>query len=115
MLRMQGDNYHSELDHPNPEAELIYFKGQRCPSRSCQCRLHDICTQRFFSTQKARKCPLCKTDWTGNDHVGERAAMNKKEKPKRISTNGNAVRRRSALIMNEDEEQEQEEDGDDYE
>ncbi|MCJ1394449.1 hypothetical protein MMC18_007412 [Xylographa bjoerkii] len=48
--------------------------GQRCPKRSCQCRLHDICTQNFFRVQKSKKCPLCQTDWIGDDFVGERAA-----------------------------------------
>ncbi|MCJ1405488.1 hypothetical protein MMC11_008716 [Xylographa trunciseda] len=52
----------------------IITTGQRCPKRSCQCRLHDICTQNFFRMQKSKKCPLCKIDWTGDDFVGERAA-----------------------------------------
>ena len=58
-------------------------QGQRCPKRNCQCRLHDICTQSFFRVQKSKKCPLCKTDWTGNDFVGERAvATTAKSKPR---------------------------------
>ncbi|KAI4146517.1 MAG: hypothetical protein L6R39_003436 [Caloplaca ligustica] len=50
------------------------LKGQRCSQRNCPCRLHDICTQNFFRMQRSRNCPLCKTEWTGNDFVGERAA-----------------------------------------
>ena len=68
---------------------LIIDKGQRCPKRGCPCRLHDICTQNFFRTQKAKKCPLCKTDWTGNDFVGERAVTGSEG-----STNG---KRRSGV------------------
>ena len=82
----------------------MQMQGQRCPNRDCLGRLHDICTQRFFTTQKTRKCPLCKTDWTGNDFVGERAAVNMKETAKRRSTNGSAVRRQSSLNAVEDEE-----------
>jgi hypothetical protein len=50
------------------------LQGQRCPRRSCGGRLHNGCTQKFFTMQKSRKCPLCKTEWTGEDHVGELAA-----------------------------------------
>ncbi|MCJ1289359.1 hypothetical protein MMC34_000891 [Xylographa carneopallida] len=70
-----------EEDHPRVlKIKLCYAckeiitSGQRCPKRSCPCRLHDICTQNFFRVQKSKKCALCKTDWTGNDFVGERAA-----------------------------------------
>ncbi|MCJ1329226.1 hypothetical protein MMC10_005904 [Thelotrema lepadinum] len=52
----------------------IITTGQRCAKRSCQCRIHDICTQNLFRIQKSRKCPSCKTDWSGEDFVGERAA-----------------------------------------
>ncbi|KAL8741685.1 MAG: hypothetical protein Q9190_005735 [Brigantiaea leucoxantha] len=53
----------------------IVTVGQRCPKRSCPVRLHDICTQTFFRMQKSRTCPTCKTEWTGNDFVGERAVL----------------------------------------
>ncbi|KAG8530098.1 uncharacterized protein KY384_005580 [Bacidia gigantensis] len=66
----------------------IITTGQRCPIRDCPCRLHDICTQRFFTTQKGKRCPVCKTEWTGRDFVGERAAVDMKEKAKRRSSNG---------------------------
>lgn len=47
-------------------------QGQRCPRRECPCRLHDICTQNFFRSQRSRTCPICKTDWDGKSYVGER-------------------------------------------
>ncbi|KAL8949330.1 MAG: hypothetical protein Q9222_004555 [Ikaeria aurantiellina] len=52
----------------------IVTMGQRCQRRSCPCRLHDICTQNFFRMQRSTGCPLCKSEWTGSDFVGERAA-----------------------------------------
>ena len=53
---------------------LTPSQGQRCPRRACGCRLHDICTESFFTMQRSRQCPVCKTEWTGEDFVGERAA-----------------------------------------
>ena len=47
-------------------------QGQRCPKRECPCRLHDICTQNFFRSQRSRTCPICKADWDGKSYVGER-------------------------------------------
>ena len=76
-------------------------QGQRCPKKTCPCRLHDICTQNFFRTQKSRKCPLCETDWTGKDFVGERAAASTQAKTRK-SANG-VPRRQSAVIVDEDE------------
>ena len=67
---------------------LTSLQGQRCARRECQCRLHDICTQQFFRSQDVRLCPWCKTGWTGNDFVGERAAAGMKEKPKRRQRSG---------------------------
>lgn len=90
------------------------MKGQRCPKKSCPCRLHDICTQNFFRTQSSRKCPLCQTDWTGNDFVGERAAISTQHKPaKRKSGSGAAARGESPVAVEEDEEVDEAEEGDD--
>ncbi|MCJ1243321.1 hypothetical protein MMC30_000518 [Trapelia coarctata] len=75
----------------------IITVGQRCPKRSCQCRLHDICTQNFFRVQKSKKCPLCKTDWTGNDFVGERAAAGT-DKPQRRSGGGSNARATQMVV-----------------
>ncbi|KAL9101610.1 MAG: hypothetical protein Q9163_003149 [Psora crenata] len=87
--------------------ELI-TTGLRCANRDCLCRLHDICTQRFFSTQTSRTCPLCETNWTGKDFVGERAAVGMKRMIKRRSTNGGNDRSSFAVAV-------QREDGSDIE
>ncbi|KAL8658361.1 MAG: hypothetical protein Q9226_001071 [Calogaya cf. arnoldii] len=55
----------------------IVTVGQRCSKRSCNCRLHDICIQNFFRMQRSNDCPVCKTEWTGDVFVGERAAPTK--------------------------------------
>ncbi|CAL8581490.1 hypothetical protein XPA_007180 [Xanthoria parietina] len=62
----------------------IVTVGQRCSKRSCHCRLHDICVQNFFRMQRSNGCPVCKTEWTGDSFVGERAA------PRRSGAGSNA-------------------------
>ncbi|KAI9785418.1 MAG: hypothetical protein M1816_000433 [Peltula sp. TS41687] len=47
--------------------------GQRCPKKNCPCRIHNICTEGLFKAQNAKRCPSCKTQWTGADFVGEKA------------------------------------------
>ncbi|KAI9805523.1 MAG: hypothetical protein M1825_000774 [Sarcosagium campestre] len=71
---------------------LILSKGQRCATRDCPCRLHNICTESFFRTQPSRTCPLCKVDWTGNDFVGEKAVTSAERAERR---SGGAQRRRT--------------------
>ena len=71
---------------PRLAAANLKPQGQRCPKRACQCRLHDICTQNFFRMQKAKKCPLCKEVWTGEDLVGEKAAPTATRKRKSGAT-----------------------------
>ncbi|OAX84306.1 hypothetical protein ACJ72_01328 [Emergomyces africanus] len=53
----------------------IITMGQRCSQRQCAGRLHDICTQNFFRRQQAETCPICKSPWTGEHFVGERAIV----------------------------------------
>lgn len=74
-------------------------KGQRCSQRTCPCRLHDICTQNFFRMQRSRDCPLCKTEWTGNDFVGERAAPKNQQARRRGGGGSNA---NTSRITNEE-------------
>jgi len=40
--------------------------------------------------QKSKKCLLCKTDWTGNDFVGERAAATTPKPQRRSGAGSNA-------------------------
>ena len=41
--------------------------------RECTIRVHDMCTQNLFRALRERKCPACKTEWDGENYVGERA------------------------------------------
>ncbi|MCJ1259691.1 hypothetical protein MMC24_007530 [Lignoscripta atroalba] len=84
----------------------IITVGQRCPKRSCQCRLHDICIQNFFRVHKSKKCPLCHADWTGNDFVGERAVTAKEKQSQRKTNSGGSSARRGTQIVAEDAEDE---------
>jgi hypothetical protein len=52
---------------------LTVSKGQRCSQRECSGRLHDICTQNFFRSQRSQTCPVCKSEWDGKHFVGEKA------------------------------------------
>ncbi|KAI1971524.1 hypothetical protein LOZ53_003755 [Ophidiomyces ophidiicola] len=56
---------------------LTTIQGQRCSQRQCPARLHDMCTRNFFRLQRGEVCPLCKTNWTGDHFVGERAIGDK--------------------------------------
>ncbi len=94
----------------------MVFQGQRCARRDCQIRLHDICTQQFFRSRDSKACPTCKTAWTGNDFVGEKAAARMKEKPKRRKksglsdrSNGSIVRQQSPTIVEDDDDEEEHE------
>lgn len=51
----------------------IVTHGQRCAERDCTVRLHDICDDVFWRTQRRKECPRCSTVWTGKHFVGERA------------------------------------------
>ncbi|KAM5463247.1 hypothetical protein MauCBS54593_007657 [Microsporum audouinii] len=51
----------------------IITVGQRCSNRQCSGRLHQNCIRNFFRLQQAEVCPVCKTSWTGDCFVGERA------------------------------------------
>jgi non-structural maintenance of chromosomes element 1 len=48
--------------------------GLRCASQECNVRLHDFCARQMFQNAAVKTCPVCKTEWTGKDFVGERAA-----------------------------------------
>ncbi|KIW08360.1 uncharacterized protein PV09_01276 [Verruconis gallopava] len=53
----------------------IVTVGERCAERECLCRFHDFCARSFFNNQREKRCPTCKTEWTGNHYVGEKAAV----------------------------------------
>ncbi|OHW90847.1 RING-like domain-containing protein [Colletotrichum incanum] len=47
--------------------------GQRCAERDCNARLHHICEDAYWRTQRSHKCPRCSRDWDGEHYVGEEA------------------------------------------
>ncbi|KAF6221692.1 hypothetical protein HO133_001660 [Letharia lupina] len=90
---------YNDLDEDEGDEERASKKIKQC--FACK----EIITTNFFRTQSSKKCPLCRTDWTGSDFVGERAAMSTQHKPaKRRSGSGAVARRASPVALEEDEE-----------
>ena len=87
-------------------------QGQRCPKRNCPCRLHDICAQGFWRTQPSRQCPICKTEWTGNNFVGEKAVVSSERNTQVKRKSGGPNGRKSAQAPEVEEELEGNEEGD---
>ncbi|KPI43892.1 Non-structural maintenance of chromosomes element-like protein [Cyphellophora attinorum] len=89
----------------------IITTGQRCARRECPFRLHDICIQNFFRTQRSQVCPLCQTAWDGKHYVGEKAFTTSDRytgRNRNRATGGrpSAVRDNEAAQEEEDEESE---------
>lgn len=63
---------HEKIKTCNACKEIITV-GQRCADLKCPGRLHIICTQNFFRTQRGNTCPVCKKEWDGKHYVGEMA------------------------------------------
>ncbi|BFZ61207.1 hypothetical protein YB2330_002266 [Saitoella coloradoensis] len=78
----------------------IITHGQRCSNMRCECRFHDFCATRFFTGSRQTKCPICKTEWTGDAYVGERSA---------VRGQGDRGRRRSRQHRELEEEDEEDE------
>lgn len=55
---------------------ISIIKGLRCTNHSCNFRLHEACATGIFRASRSPECPTCNTEWTGNDPVGEKAAVN---------------------------------------
>ncbi|KAK2011055.1 RING-like domain-containing protein [Colletotrichum eremochloae] len=51
----------------------IVTVGQRCAERDCNARIHHICSDAYWRTQRSHKCPRCSRDWDGEHYVGEEA------------------------------------------
>ncbi|KAH0543702.1 hypothetical protein FGG08_002018 [Glutinoglossum americanum] len=96
--------------------ELITV-GQRCPTRECAVRIHDVCTQNLFRALRERNCPKCKAEWVGENYVGERAVTTTEAwlKGRRRSKGGartSGAQQRSTQLADEEgagEEEEEEE------
>ncbi|KAF2725054.1 hypothetical protein K431DRAFT_309714 [Polychaeton citri CBS 116435] len=55
----------------------IVTEGQRCPTLTCEARLHNHCVRYMFRAQGGRElCPLCTVSWHDALPVGEGAARN---------------------------------------
>ncbi|TID24809.1 DNA repair protein Nse1 [Venturia nashicola] len=105
----------------------IVTVGLRCTNRECPSRFHDFCANAFFRTRTDKKCPTCKTDWTGDKFVGERAvgggavrsntrpSTNSASNPRHSNGTSQARRRRSAVQEEDDLDEEEEEDLDEEE
>lgn len=75
--------------------------GQRCSKSTCPCRLHNGCTTQFFRNATNPTCPLCQSEWTGSDFVGERAVtMGGNSGNRNRRTNGAANGRASTSRAN---------------
>ncbi|EFQ27694.1 RING-like domain-containing protein [Colletotrichum graminicola] len=51
----------------------IVTVGQRCGEVDCNARLHHICADAYWRTQRSHKCPRCSRDWDDEHYVGEEA------------------------------------------
>ncbi|KAJ4305391.1 hypothetical protein N0V90_000922 [Kalmusia sp. IMI 367209] len=77
--------------------------GLRCDNRDCGVRWHTRCANQYFGGQQsnARRCPKCKTNWTGNLHVGEKAD--------RVQGRSSTAGRSSRMHMQQEEDDEMDE------
>lgn len=75
--------------------------GLRCDNRDCGVRWHTRCANQFFGGQqgRARRCPKCKTAWTGTTYVGEKAD--------RVQPQGSTAGRSSRVQPNVDEDEDE--------
>ncbi|KAL8647394.1 MAG: hypothetical protein Q9210_005588 [Variospora velana] len=69
----------------------------------------EIVTMNFFRMQRSRDCPLCKTEWSGKDFVGERAAPKTNKQGSRRSGGGSNANT-SQVIRDEPSHAEDEDD-----
>jgi hypothetical protein len=87
----------------------IVTVGLRCRNRQCSARWHDMCAQAYFNAQRGEKrCSKCRTEWTGDRYVGERAA----QVPQRAGGSSMAARSSGAgarsQVQEDDEDDEDE-------
>jgi hypothetical protein len=78
--------------------------GLRCDNRDCGVRWHTRCGNQFFGGQQdsAKRCPKCRTAWTGTTYVGEKAD--------RVQPRGSTAGRSSRAQQNEDDDEDDDED-----
>ncbi|KAA8909088.1 DNA repair protein Nse1 [Sphaerosporella brunnea] len=83
--------------------------GQRCEKLSCDVRMHEPCAVSFFRINKDKKCPRCKTTWTGKESVGEAAAGKLRRHVQKRAAVPTRQKRREETVEEGEEEQEEEE------
>lgn len=76
----------------------IVTVGLRCNNRDCGVRWHERCANQYFGGQPggARRCPKCKTEFSGTTYVGEKAD--------RVQNTGSSAGRRSNMRAQEEED-----------
>jgi hypothetical protein len=85
----------------------IVTVGQRCPHRDCGVRLHDGCAQQYFRARRGNKeCPSCRTEWSGNHFVGEKAVQNRSNGAARGAAGTSRVSGGRSQVFDDDEEDE---------
>ncbi|KAK1836612.1 Nse1 non-SMC component of SMC5-6 complex-domain-containing protein [Podospora conica] len=82
----------------------IVTHGQRCANLDCVIRLHDICQDDYWATQREKKCPKCKTAWDGEHFVGERAVTSRSGYQRGRGGRRSGAGRRSQAAQEEDGE-----------
>ncbi|KAI0132194.1 putative DNA repair protein Nse1 [Xylariales sp. AK1849] len=91
----------------------IVTVGQRCAERDCLVRLHDICEDAFWRTQRDKECPKCSTAWAGTHFMGPKA-VTETEAYKRGRRYSKGHRGRGSLmedVMQNEDEVDEEVDG----
>ncbi|KAI8818085.1 Nse1 non-SMC component of SMC5-6 complex-domain-containing protein [Fimicolochytrium jonesii] len=89
--------------------EMVTSDYERCTVANCKARLHAYCSRVYFTRQKVKKCPTCKSPWHGDAlGTGRPRPSGSSTKSGRQATNG-IKRDRDAL---DEEEGEEEEEGD---
>lgn len=86
----------------------IVTHGKRCAERDCTFRLHDICEEAYWRTQRSKNCPQCKKDWEGKYYVGEKAltTTDRWQMGRRQSGGGGRGRQSDAHEDQDDEDEE---------
>lgn len=81
----------------------IVTHGQRCSNLDCVIRLHDICQDDYWRTQREKKCPKCRTAWDGEHFVGERAVTSRSGYQRGRGGRRSSTGRRSQAVVREED------------
>lgn len=87
----------------------VVTHGKRCTERDCTLRLHDICEDAFWRTQRSKQCPQCQRDWDGEHYVGERAVTTTERWQMGRRRSGGARQSDATQLVDDDEDDENDE------